>query len=374
MRFASARAHNPGMRPRLFLILALLLPASAQDQAGIERFRIQSDLLTAFWGRPMHVEAGVVLPPDHKPEEAVPICYIVHGFGGSADRAWRDGPGLIEKMRGGYPRMIHVYLQAQFPMGHHEFADSVNNGPWGAALTGEFIPAIEKRFAPGADARRRFLTGHSSGGWSSLWLQVTYPAVFNGTWSTAPDPVDFRDFIGIDIYNDVNAYSHSNGEPVQLVRRDGKWAMTLKEYTERERERKPVGGQMYSFNAVFSPRGEDGAPMRLYDWETGAIDRSVAEAWKRYDIGLILRGRWKELGPKLRGRLKVWIGTQDTYRLEGAVKRLKADLAALGSDAEILLVEERDHGDLSQPHPTHWPDGMPARIHAEMLARFRAAD
>jgi hypothetical protein len=46
----------------------------------------------------------------------------------------------------GYPRMLHVFLNAKCALGHHEFADSVNNGPWGAALTREFIPALEAKF------------------------------------------------------------------------------------------------------------------------------------------------------------------------------------------------------------------------------------
>ena len=92
-----------------------------------------------------------------------------------------------------YPRLLYVYLNAQFPLGHHEFADSVNNGPWGKALTTEFIPQLEAKYGAAATPAGRFLTGHSSGGWSSLWLQVNYPEFFGGVWSTAPDPVDFRD-------------------------------------------------------------------------------------------------------------------------------------------------------------------------------------
>ena len=59
---------------------------------------------------------------------------------------------------------------------------------------------IERTFPAIADPRARLLNGHSSGGWSSLWLQVTYPDVFGGTWSTSPDPVDFRDFQRINLY------------------------------------------------------------------------------------------------------------------------------------------------------------------------------
>jgi S-formylglutathione hydrolase FrmB len=255
-------------------------------------------------------------------------------------------------------------------MGHHEFADSANNGPWGRALTEEFIPAFERRYVPQSRPEDRFLTGHSSGGWSSLWLQVAYPDFFNGTWSTAPDSVDFRDFTGIDVYEFENAYVDPGGEEIPLMRRNGEWAMSIRAFVERERERRPVGGQFYSFNAVFSPRGEDGTPMQLFDWETGAIDSKVAESWKKYDIVHVLDTNWTELAPRLRGKLHVYIGTLDTFRLEGACRLLDATLKRLGSDSEIILVEGRDHGSLFSPHKELWPRGMRERIHREMSNRF----
>ena len=95
---------------------------------------------------------------------------------------------------------IRVVLDPDCGTGHHVFADSATNGPRGAALIEEFIPYLERRFPLLADPRARLLNGHSSGGWSSLWLQVTYPDFFGGTWSTSPDPVDFRDFQRINIY------------------------------------------------------------------------------------------------------------------------------------------------------------------------------
>ena len=165
-----------GMRALACLVL-LATSLLAQD---VERFRVRSDLLSKFWKRDMYVEAGIVLPPNRK-RKALAACYNIHGFGGSWRFAYRRAKSLIAGMKRGYPRMIYVYLQAQFHLGHHEFADSANNGPWGEALTTEFIPALEAKY--GADPKKRFLTGHSSGGWSSLWLQVAYPDFFS-----APGP------------------------------------------------------------------------------------------------------------------------------------------------------------------------------------------
>ena len=356
-------------------IVALLPTLRSQEPfpetATLKLFERRSELLTAFWGRDMSVRASVVLPPDRREGERLPVCYSIHGFGGSHRSGIRRAAELAEAMATGkQPRLCLVYLDAQFPLGHHEFADSVNNGPWGKALTSEFVPALEQHFAVGGDAGARFLTGHSSGGWSSLWLQVTYPEFFGGTWSTAPDSVDFRDFTGIDVYRFANAYTDPDGKPIPLVRRNGEWAQTIQEFVEKELARKDHGGQFMSFNAVFSPRGEDGRPMPLFDVKTGAIDRFVAETWKRYDIGHQLRTNWPTLGPKLQGKLRVFVGTADTFRLEGACYLLRDDLKSLGSDAQIVFAEGRNHGDLLQPHPELWPDGLLLRIHREMRACF----
>ncbi len=364
---------------RLFAVLSLLLaPLRAQnafpETDTLKLFERRSELLSAFWGRDMSIRASVVLPSDLRADEKLPVCYSIHGFGGSHRSAIRRAPELADAMaKGTTPRLLFVFLDAQFSLGHHEFADSVNNGPWGKALTTEFVPALEQHFHAFAAPTARFLTGHSSGGWSSLWLQVTYPDFFGGTWSTAPDSVDFRDFTGIDVYRFSNAFTDPDGKPIQLMRRNGEFVTSIEQFVEKELAQRDHGGQFMSFNAVFSPRGEDGRPMLLFDGKTGAIDRFVAESWRKYDIGLILRENWATLGPKLRGKLHVFIGTQDTFRLEGACYLLRDDLKKLGSDAEIVFAEGRDHGTLSRPHAELWPDGMMARIHRQMRARFEAS-
>ncbi|HEU4418509.1 MAG TPA: alpha/beta hydrolase-fold protein [Planctomycetota bacterium] len=364
---------------RLLVALSLLLAPLRSQEAfpetdTLKLFTRRSELLSEFWGRDMTIRAGVVLPPGLRGDERLPVCYSIHGFGGSHRGAIRRAPEIEQGITDGRtPRMIYVFLDAQFSLGHHEFADSVNNGPWGKALTTEFVPALEQQFHALGTPAARFLTGHSSGGWSSLWLQVTYPEFFGGTWSTAPDSVDFRDFTGIDVYRFANAYTDPDGKAIQLRRRNGAWVQTIEEYVARELERRDRGGQFMSFNAVFSPRGEDGRPMPLFDPKTGVIDKFVAASWRKYDIGLILRENWATLGPKLKGKLRVFIGTQDTFRLEGACYLLRDDLARLGSDAKVIFAEGRDHSTLFQPHPELWPDGLLARIHGEMQAAFEAS-
>jgi S-formylglutathione hydrolase FrmB len=267
--------------------------------------------------------------------------------------------------------MIHVFLDGSFPTGHHEFADSVNNGPWGRALTEEFVPYLEKQFRLVNKPYARFLTGHSSGGWSTLWLQVTYPDFFGGTWSTSPDPVDLRYFTGINATpgSTDNAYREPDGSQKQLVRMGGKFIVSLEEFARQEVVLGDYGGQFGSFEWVWSPRGEDGRPMKMFNRESGELNQDVLKYWRNYDIRLILDKNWATLGPKLKGKIHVLCGDVDTFRLDEAFKSLSAFFKEKGSDAVCELVPGRDHMNLYQAYQTY-PDGLAARIYKEMAAKY----
>lgn len=323
------------------------------DTDSIKLVTFQSPVLSAYWGRPIMMRAGVLLPPSYasSPDKRYPVIYRIHGFGGSHLNAWKAGPGLFKKMADGVlPEMINVYLDGTCPMGHHEFADSVNNGPWGQALTREFIPYLESKFRMDAVPSGRLLTGHSSGGWSTLWLQVNYPEVFGGTWSTSPDPVDFRRFSGTDLTKTPaeNFYAGPDGKPRNIFRFKGRDIFSWTQYAHFARVIGDYGGQIESFEAVFSPRGPDGRPMPLFDRETGAIDPFVQNAWERYDISRLLVNNWKTLGPKLKNKLHLVVGSADNFHLEEAVYLLRETLKGLGSDATFEVIEGRDHMDLYQ--------------------------
>jgi len=194
-------------------------------------------------------------------------------------------------------------------------------------------------------------------------LQIAYPDRFNGVWSTSPDPVDFRDFQRIDLKKpDANMFLDARGEKRPIARQRGKPVLYYRPFSDME-EVMGHGGQLTSFEAVFSARGPDGRPRKLWDRTTGAIDAAVARSWERYDIRLVLEGNWKTLAPKLAGKLHVWTGSADTFYLEGAVMRLKESLSRLGSDADIEVFPGRDHN----LRDTAIRD----RIAREMAERFR---
>lgn len=350
----------------LFGALPLLTPVQTMDPVEhIEHFRMKSELLTEFWGREVFLEAGVVVPPDLVPGD--PVCFLIHGLGGSHRGAWTQGAQLLQWMSSAdYPRMLYVYPNANSVFGHTCFADSVNNGPYARAFVEEFVPAVEAFFGAGGEPRARFLTGHSSGGWAALWLQVTYPESFGGAWGTAPDSVDFRDYSGLNLYEFENAYVDPSGDEIPMVRQGGEFVMTARQVSTMPEYR----AQLLGVEAVFSPRGDDGRPMPLIDRNTGEIDPAVAAAWGRYDIRRLINERADSLHEPLAGKLHVFVGSQDTFRLEGAVKLLGAEFTTLGWDATVVVADGRDHSDLLAPHPELWPEALLTRIHREMRQAF----
>src|SRR5262249_52596855 len=141
------------------------------DPEGVTTVLFESPSLTAFFGRPIQMRAVVALPPGADAKKKVPTVYLIPGFGGPYDKISKRAAEIRKAMTAApWTEMAFVYLEGDAPAGHHVFADSVNTGPWGRALVEELIPHLEKRFPLVAKPEARFVTGHSSGGWASLWL------------------------------------------------------------------------------------------------------------------------------------------------------------------------------------------------------------
>jgi enterochelin esterase-like enzyme len=349
-----------------------LKEAAASDVAHLEEF--ESPLLTRFWGQPVKIRAWVILPPAYATQttETFPAAYWTHGFGGDIDGALVIGLRLYERMKAGkMPPMIWVMLDESIPQGTHEFADSVNNGPWGTALTTEFIPHLEQKYRMDAKATGRLLNGHSSGGWATLQLQINYPKIFGGTWSTSPDPSDFHDFTNVDLYAaNANLYHRPDGSTIPIIRDNGKVVTNMEQLARLEEVLGPYGGQLASFDWVFSPKGANGAPEPMFDRATGQVHPDVVAYWRdHYDLAHVIESTWAERGDDLKGRIHLIVGTADTFYLDGSARKFEAVLKRLGADAHFTYVPDRTHSNLYEVGQDK--QGLFDQIGAEMYAVAR---
>ena len=328
-----------------------------KDTKYVKHVKMQSKLLSDFWGRPMYLGAHVLLPEgfDSHPNARYPLV-IFHGhfpadFGGFreappdpnlkpeySDRFKLEGYNRIVQEQAykfyqewtgpNFPRMIIIEIQHANPYYDDSYAvNSANLGPYGDAITYELVPFIEKQFRGIGKGWARFMYGGSTGGWEALAAQIFYPDEYNGAWGACPDPIDFRAYTVVNIYDHKNAY-RADSKWKQTPRPGkrnylGELAATIEEMNYMERAlgtKSRSGGQFDIWEAVYSPVGSDGYPKPIWDKVTGEIDHSVAAHWREhYDLGYILKRDWKTLGPKLTGKLHIYVGEADNYFLNDAV-------------------------------------------------------
>ena len=328
---------TPGARDTVHILLTRSFPPDELPPDGdyLKFVKIRSALLSAFHHRPMYLRAGVLLPKDFARETSrrYPLLVSIGGYGASFDwmkEAMNEGERFRRMwLADSLPRMIRLYLDGRGPFGDPYQVNSANNGPYGDALLTELIPYVERKFRGTGTPAGRFLEGASTGGWVSLALQVFYPDSFNGAWSQSPDGVDFRALELVNIYRDTNAFVNAGGferPAAREVNGDILWTMRHEVQIENVlgsgNSYTLSGGQWGAWNAVYGPRGADGLPVPLWDPHTGTVNRAVAEQWKPYDLRLILQERWSALGPKLRGKLHIWVGDADNFFLNNAVHML----------------------------------------------------
>jgi S-formylglutathione hydrolase FrmB len=334
----------PTFAPTRLRLDQTVKPREFKETDRLKLVEIKSEKLSAFLGRDRMIRAGVALPKDwaDDPTKRYPTLVWVPGFGGDHHSVM-----MMSRLLG--DECLIIVPDPSCFRGHSVFADSATNGPWGAALVEELIPAVEAKFHGAKEADRRFVSGMSSGGWSSLWLQVAYPDFFGGVWSHCPDPVDFRDFQRINLYApSMNLFTDEAGGKRPVARGEGDTpSLFMRDFVAQEEVMGP-GGQIHSFEAVFSPRLADGTPRLIFDRATGAIDAEAAKTWEPYDLRLRIEREWATLGPKLKGKIHVYAGGLDTFYLEGAAALLKESLKALGSDAVVEIIPD-------MPHTIHRP-------------------
>jgi hypothetical protein len=375
-----------------------------EETKYVKHVRIQSKLLTEFWGRPMYIGAHILLPEgfDEHPNVKYPLA-IFHGhftsdFDGfrtmPADENLKPDTSIRFRISGynkieqreaylfykqwtgsGFPRVIAIEIQHANP--YYDDSYAVNSeclGPYGDAITYELLPEIEKRFRGIGKGWARFMYGGSTGGWEVLAAQVFYPDQYNGCYAACPDPVDFHHYTTIDIYNDKNAY-YVEGNYRKIMRpayRDylGHVRTMVQETNQRELAlgtRSRSGDQYDIWEAVFSPADADGYPKRVFDKYTGAIDSSVAHYWREhYDLTYIINRDWAKLGDRLKGKIHIYVGDMDSYYLNNAVYSAEDMLKKLQNPTCNCQV---DYGDRAE-HCWNGDHGLPnylSRLHYHQM-------
>ncbi|MGC1462186.1 MAG: alpha/beta hydrolase-fold protein [Terracidiphilus sp.] len=333
----------------------------AADTKYVRHIRIQSEALTKFWGQPMYIGAIVLVPEgfDEHPNARFPVMIFHDHFATDIGdfRAMPPDPNLkpnfnerfqiagynrIEQeeeykfyqkwISPGFPRYLVVKIQHANPFYDDSYAvNSANVGPYGDAIENELIPAIEKQFHAIGQGWARFTYGGSTGGWEALAVQLLYPDHYNGVFAACPDPVDFHAYTTINLYDDKNAYflEGAHMRVPQPAMRDylGHTLMTTEEngaYELALGDHGRSGDQFDIWQAVFGPVGADGYPAQIFDKVTGEIDHSVAEYWRQhYDLEALLERDWAKLGPELKGKIHIYVGSDDTYFLNDAVYRME---------------------------------------------------
>lgn len=396
------RAHFGPGAPPIALALDQVIPPieTPPDTQYVRRIRIQSPLLTKFWGRPMYLSAIVLVPEgfDTHPQARYPLI-ISHGhFVGDIENDFRTSPPdpdlpplysdrfhlegynrIIQQeayknyqnwIAPGTPRFLIVSLQHANPFYDDSYAvNSANVGPYGDAIETELIPAIEKQFRAIGQGWARFLYGGSTGGWESLAAQLFYPDHYNGAFVACPDPVDFHAFITVDLYSRDNVFylEGANKRIEQPSMRDylGHTLMTMRDniaYEAALGDRGRSGEQFDIWQAVYSPVGTDGYPRPIFDKQTGKIDRQTAEYWRaHYDLTAKLQREWDTLGPKVQGKLHVYVGSDDTYFLNDAVYLLEDFLKQTGTpghgvpyEGEVTYGPRAEHCWNGDPDKPNW--------------------
>lgn len=353
------------------------------DTKYVRRLRMQSPLLTKFWGRPVYLSATVLVPEgfDEHPNARFPLLLFHDHFNDAFDEFRTEAPDAnlkpdysdrfhlagynrIQQQEAhnfytkwtskDYPRFLVIKVQHANPYYDDSYAvDSANLGPYGEAIETELMPAVMKQFRAIPDGWAHFLTGGSTGGWESLAVQIFYPDHYNGTFTACPDPVDFHAFTNIDLYNQKNAYSlpGANKTVEQPAMRDylGHTTITQRGVNQYEAALGDHGrsGEQYDiWQAVYGPVGKNGYPATIFNKETGEIDHNVAAYWREhFDLNAILQRDWTKLQPKLDGKLHIYVGSDDTYMLNDAVYLMQdfLDKANPPAHAEVKYGPRAEH-------------------------------
>ncbi|UAK25034.1 hypothetical protein [Sphingomonas nostoxanthinifaciens] len=381
------RVHwDPKRPPALAATLDQVMPpiADKPDTDYIKHVRIKSARLSAFWGRPVYLRAHVLLPDGFAahPQAHYPLM-VFHGHFPDDISGFRTTPpdpnlkpdyserfhvagyNRIQQQEAyafyqkwiakDFPRFIVIEIDHANPFFDDSYAiNSANLGPYGDAINYELIPEIEKRPRGIGQGWARFTYGGSTGGWEAIATQVFYPDMYNGAFVACPSPLDYHTLTVIDLYGDKNAYVlKGNAQSIERPAMRtylGEIIATQRDINYQELvagDKGRSGGLYDGWQAVWSPMGKDGYPDPVFDKVTGAIKPEIAAYWREHsDLTHIIQRDWKTLGPKLAGKLHIYVGIGDNYFLTDAVYRMQDVLEGLSSPAyggEVAYGNRAEH-------------------------------
>ena len=339
-------------------------PKKFKETEFVKEVNIKSDLLTSFYGEPDSIQTAVILPSGYfiDNNKIYPSVYVMGGWGSSHFDALYDEPQKRYGMSGFGEEKIFIFVNHECRTGYHVFCNSETNGPREETFLQELIPYIENNFRVNKNPQTRFLMGQSSGAWAGLWLLINYPDMFGGAYVASPDPVDFSDFTGTNIYEkDANMFYYSNGNIKYLIN-DTSGSLpivTVKDFTGIDLI-SGWGEQMYSFDATFSKINSGGEPCRLYDWNTGKVNPEVAASWESHDLSKVVSGLSQDKINLLNGKIHIYVAENDIFGMNRPVHLFKNVLMKKGLTAEILFLEKGGHN--------IWTDEIRKLIHDDIDA------
>jgi len=310
----------------------MISPITFKETEYLKELSVKSKLLSDFHGKDIFVNAAIGLPEGYyeNPNRKYPVIYSIFGFG--ANYKLHSAKGKYKFTNLGEQPVIVVYLDGNCSEGHSTYANSDVNGPWGDALVKEFIPALNEKYQTN---KANLLFGHSSGGWTSLWLQINYPKVFSGTWSSAPDQVDFRNYQNKNIYETKNMFYDDNGNLLADITIAGRFPVVSSKDLNKTENVIYRGSQLHSFDAVFGGYDENGKRIRLVNLPKGDVNQDAIPLWKRYDLSIYLRENWNSLKNDLDNKIRISVGTSDNFYLNHSVALLEDEMKKLNAEIEF---------------------------------------
>jgi hypothetical protein len=348
-----------GFKVALTLRKEIPQPPTPTDTEYLKFRKFRSELASRFWHRDISVGVNVLLPKGYEqhPNARYPVIFHMGHFlefnpfhFPHDEPAKTDGAPKQQSPRWLWegwqapdtPRFIVVTLMHPTPYYDDSYlVNSPNTGPWQEVLMKELLPYINREFRTIDQPWARVLTGGSTGGWISLYTQVTQPESFGGAWVYCPDMPDFRALINTDVYHEKNYFTPDGYEWLKPERPysrtvTGKLAVTARQFAQLSSAlgTHSRGGEwLDAYAAMFGPVGEDGYPVPLINWKSGEISHKVAETWRDngFDLRYYMEKNWQTLGPRVQGNLFFLCGDMDQFYINNALYLLEDFLKSTDS-------------------------------------------